>query len=371
MKKKKRIKLSDSIVGVLGALMGFFIGLLGARSGAEDRGVIGVIIVVLMIIVSMYGQTIIHEAGHLLFGLLTGYKFVSFRIGSFILIKEDKFKIKRYAIKGTAGQCLMDPPNYEKEKFPYVLYNLGGGLLNLIISFIVILVMILTNPGPNIRDALYIFSAFGIFIGLTNLIPLNMGGISNDGLNIISIKKSEEARYSFYLQLKVNALLMTGTRYKDMPIDLINAPEELDIKNSINLSRKLLEGNYYLDVHDFKKVKELFEKILEDEDILELYKKEVICDLLFCELVTELNEDKIKELYSDNIKKYIKQNKFMVSKRRIEYAYELLVNKDREKAKKSLEEFNKILKVSPYKGEVLSELELISIIDKKLEEILI
>ena len=29
-------------------------------------------------------QTIIHEAGHLVFGLLTGYHFSSFRIGSFM-----------------------------------------------------------------------------------------------------------------------------------------------------------------------------------------------------------------------------------------------------------------------------------------------
>ena len=35
-----------------------------------------------------YLQIILHEAGHLLFGLATGYKFISFRIGKLTLIKE-------------------------------------------------------------------------------------------------------------------------------------------------------------------------------------------------------------------------------------------------------------------------------------------
>ena len=42
---------------------------------------------------------IIHEGGHLIFGLLSGYSFVSFRVGSLTLIREDgKFKLKRFVI---------------------------------------------------------------------------------------------------------------------------------------------------------------------------------------------------------------------------------------------------------------------------------
>lgn len=55
-------------------------------------------------------QIIIHEAGHLVFGLLSGYEFVSFRIGSITLAKYDnKYCFKRFHIAGTGGQCLMMP----------------------------------------------------------------------------------------------------------------------------------------------------------------------------------------------------------------------------------------------------------------------
>lgn len=38
---------------------------------------------------AIYLQIIFHEAGHLLFGRMTGYRFSSFRIGSLMWIKED------------------------------------------------------------------------------------------------------------------------------------------------------------------------------------------------------------------------------------------------------------------------------------------
>lgn len=49
-------------------------------------------------------QIIIHEAGHLVFGLLTGYRFSSFRIGNLMWIKENsKIKLRRLSLTGTAG----------------------------------------------------------------------------------------------------------------------------------------------------------------------------------------------------------------------------------------------------------------------------
>ena len=57
---------------------------------------------------------IIHEAGHLVFGLISGYRFLSFRIFSIIFVKVDGHIVrKRYSLRGTAGQCLMYPPKEE------------------------------------------------------------------------------------------------------------------------------------------------------------------------------------------------------------------------------------------------------------------
>ncbi len=71
---------------------------------------------------AIFLQIILHEAGHLLFGLLTGYRFSSFRIGSFMWILQDgKIRFKRFSLAGTGGQCLLLPPPMVDGKMPYVL----------------------------------------------------------------------------------------------------------------------------------------------------------------------------------------------------------------------------------------------------------
>ena len=78
---------------------------------------------------------VLHEAGHLVFGLMSGYHFSSFRIGSHMLMKEDgKLVHRKIKIEGTGGQCLMSPPEMVDGKFPVVLYNLGGSIANLVVT---------------------------------------------------------------------------------------------------------------------------------------------------------------------------------------------------------------------------------------------
>ena len=93
----------------------------------------------LVMYIASYLQTIFHESGHLIFGLLTGYKFISFRIGHFMFIREKgRLKVKLYNVVGTAGQCLMMPPQWS-ENIPYRLYNLGGCIMNLVTAAIALI----------------------------------------------------------------------------------------------------------------------------------------------------------------------------------------------------------------------------------------
>ena len=46
------------------------------------------ILILIMFFLSNYLCAIIHESGHLIFGLISGFRFISFRIGSTIFLKE-------------------------------------------------------------------------------------------------------------------------------------------------------------------------------------------------------------------------------------------------------------------------------------------
>lgn len=147
MKKLKQKKVLKSILFIVVCLIiGFIIGFISSKYSNKYMDSKIVVDNFFDKLVRMYGtlvsllagflvHIIIHEAGHLIFGLMTGYSYVSFRIGSYTLVKQDKkLKFKRFNIPGTAGQCLMMPPKIIDGKFPFVIYNFGGAIMNIIVE---------------------------------------------------------------------------------------------------------------------------------------------------------------------------------------------------------------------------------------------
>ena len=121
------------IGAVCGVLMMMYIEQGDGAGKPLHEKILSLIGLFLVMYVAIFMQLMIHEAGHLVFGLLSGYKFSSFRIFSFMWIKEgEKIKLRRLSIAGTGGQCLMSPPDMVDGRIPLVLYNLGGSLMNMI-----------------------------------------------------------------------------------------------------------------------------------------------------------------------------------------------------------------------------------------------
>ncbi|OLS02329.1 hypothetical protein [Tissierella creatinophila] len=364
------------ICGGIGALFGFL-----SDSILKDffeayvdndkiyREMFNIYFILLIIVLGYLVHIIIHEAGHLVFGLLTGYKFVSFRIGSFTLIREDgMFKWKRFNIPGTAGQCLMMPPEKKDGKFPFVIYNLGGVFMNSIFVAIGIIIAMAIKELNLINLIFILTNIAGIIVVVTNGIPMKIGGVANDGHNVISMIKDRHARDSFHLQLKVNGLLTEGMRMKDMAYEELKLPEGLDYRRPINFSRIFLVYNYHLDKMDFEKAREVLEfgsKYVDDTILV--YKMEFAAEKLFLEIIGECDERKIDTIYSKNLKKYIKASKFMISKKRVMMAYEGLYKEKRESALVYLQELKKLSKMYPIKGEAKMEIMLANFIEKELE----
>ena len=77
------------------------------------------------LVLSFWLQAILHEGGHLVCGLLSGYRFLSFRVGSFTLLRQNgRLVLRRFYLPGTGGQCLLEPP--DGDEVPFRLYNLWG-----------------------------------------------------------------------------------------------------------------------------------------------------------------------------------------------------------------------------------------------------
>ena len=141
--KKKKRKISWpgvlmflaflGIGGVCGVMIARFMDTVSTPDQTVGQRFVLFALGLLVLLVVLYLQIVIHEGGHLLFGLLSGYRFLSFRVGSFMWIRQEgKLRFKRLSLAGTGGQCLMDPPDLVDGTLPVGLYNLGGSILNLI-----------------------------------------------------------------------------------------------------------------------------------------------------------------------------------------------------------------------------------------------
>lgn len=357
------------------------IGYLSAKYGdgillstSENNNFISVLVRIVALffvfIISYLIHIIIHELGHLVFGIATGYSFVSFRIGSLTIIREDgRFKTKKYNIPGTAGQCLMMPPELRDGKYPFIIYNFGGVIMNMIFSCIGILAIIfIENIGFSLNVILVLFAIAGFFAALTNGIPFKIAGIANDAYNVKSMIKDDEAKRGFYLQLRVNGLLSKGMRFKDMDYTLFELKEGSDISNPLNTGIKLIEYSWYLDNMDFDKARICIDSFVPHfNKLIPLYTYEINCERMFLELVGECNKNFIDRIYNQQLKKYIKASKYMISKKRLLMAYEAFYNEDKAKALECYQELKKLYNNYPVKGEADMELMIADWIKDSLE----
>lgn len=170
-KETKKRKSGQILIPACFVLIGAACGILfmkfldGPETAGASRGdkILKILVALVSMCAALILQIIIHEAGHLVFGLLTGYRFISFRVSSFMWMKDnDRIRFKRMSIAGTGGQCLMAPPDLKDGKMPVQLYNYGGAIMNLIASVISGGLSLLCPAGSLFRPFLLMMLVTGI-----------------------------------------------------------------------------------------------------------------------------------------------------------------------------------------------------------------
>ena len=365
------MKTIDKILTVIGYVLNFapcvLMGAYSAKSAIEivksgDTGLELLVMggLILAAVLFWLLHIIIHEGGHLVCGLLTGWKFLSFRVGNLVLINQNgKLKWKKTTVMGTGGQCLLIPPECDYENCPFFLYLFGGGFANLLTSVIAIVVGIFT--GGIVQIIFNLYAIIGIGLGFfANLFPAKMGGVMNDGYQIfVEFPRNKEMKKYTCCLMIANAVLTEKDSTKALPLDVRNIILDLDgndLSNTSVVNLLFFKNSILQEECKYKEAKEIFQKIVDDPDVLELFKYEAKCELLYYEIMGECNEKKIEALYDDKLKKYIKATALYPSRKRLMYAYYLVYKKDEEKADKEYEALLKVSKTHPSKAEIAIEL---------------
>lgn len=369
-KKKNYGDIAAKIIMLLtGAVCGIFIIFTMNFFGTLVKGPAAFLLMfaeaMIIMYIASFVQTIIHESGHLIFGLITGYKFVSFRIGHFMFIKEKgRLKIKLYNVVGTAGQCLMMPPQWN-EKIPYRLYNLGGCIMNAATALFALAAYFAAGAEGFFALCMAMLAVMGLSMALTNGIPMRVGGISNDGMNAALLGKKENTLRAFWLQLYVNGLIAKGERYRNMPREWFRLPEGEELSDPICCAMGVMLYNFCFDMHEFDEAEQTINYMLNAPGLLDVEKNELLCELLFLRVLRGAPKEEIDSLLTPKLDKYIKATANYVSRRRLAYAYQLLYLKNYSTAQKCLEVFERTAATYPYSAETENEREIIEIVQQK------
>ena len=313
---------------------------------------LGVLILFSLMYLSIFIEMAIHEAGHLFFGLATGYKFLSYRIGSFTFIKEEgRIKVKRYVLPGTGGQCLMSPPPYSSS-MPYVLYNAGGAIFNFLSFLLFLLFFFLFYTVPFLSSFL-LMSAFVSFgLGAMNIIPLIYG---NDGSNILNIGRSKKEKESVWAQMKLVEYQSRGVRLKDMPEEIFPVKAKDEIEGIMSASAFVFYENKLIDEGDYEGALEKAEEALSSPLLPQILRVTVKCDVIYLLLILEKDKKEVDAIKDKTLIKQLKAMRGLITVMRSEYSYALLYEKNEDKASEIRKAFDSTSEKYPYASEIESE----------------
>lgn len=395
--KEKALSFLPLGIGMLTGLMcGLAMIRLGNGSVIYSSSLWGYIVqyavLLLLLLVILFLHTTIHEVGHLVCGLLTGYRFCSYRIKNVMLIRvKGVYKLKRYALPGALEQCIMAPPDMADGKMPYMLYYLGGSLFHLLLSMVGFIGALFCKEGSVMLLFCMGLGMIGIAYALVNVIPMQLSEGNNDGYNIRAIIKHPEEKRALWIQMKVMEQLTEGVRLKDMPEEWFTLPSDEEMQSSICSVLGALACSRLMDRMQLQEADALMKRMLEMETGMPRFCKNLLLeDRIYCELVGENNLQNLLELKSNQqamFEEDMADSPYMI---RVRYAYNLLsaiAQKEEapdifscmeliptkrapsgdEMAMESKSRFEKCARTYPYTGQVESQRELMAYADVQKE----
>ena len=294
------------------------------------------------LIITAILQFALHEVGHLLFGLASGYKFSSIRLYKYAIVKDDSgYHVKKFNIQGTGGQCIMTlPEDTNPSRVPFFWYNAGGVIVNILLFAISILVLSCCDLGM-VAESFFIMLAFtGAFIALTNGVPLSFNGLCNDGRNILLLMRNKRSRRFFLRMMQTASELSRGKRLKDMPREWFEDIPVDSPKDYFLLANRINYAALLEDSGRFDEARRVYEEISSfEKDLPGIIKLEIGADHILMELLTTARHDIVETIYDKWLKAYINSSyKYSPIKTVALYALALHHDNDPVRAKQLLDE---------------------------------
>ena len=294
-----------------------------------------------------------HELGHVLFGLLCGFRFNSMRIG-FVSISRSEGKIRCTAKRlpgPLAGATQMLPTGRENLYEKFLVTVCGGPAFSLLfLAGCIVAMVFYRSLHFSVYTLICTAMPYAFHILFYNVLPFKDDNLDTDGAMIRGLIKREPS----YLTA-VNVLAIEGYMYqgatpseidKSLYFGLPQLPED-DLNFIILTNYRLM---YFLDAGDVKeaiRASDRLESLL--EYVPDLFGKEIGADILYVTCALKHDAEKARAMYPPLRQFLLGENTLRTH--RISAAYELYVNGDKRKALFELNAAEQKTETCPILGE--------------------
>lgn len=316
---------------------------------------------------SFASAIIVHECGHLIFGLLTGYKFAAIGLAHHLFLRRDG-RVRRFVYKlpGALGFCAMEVPDMKDGSFPFALYLSGGALCNAFFALVCVFAFAFgIGSGVLFFPHAFLYPAFvNAYFAIVSILPIKTKFLNTDGKQLFDLLKHKNMRKSFWACEKISATQYRGVKFEDIPSEWFNETDDTQSVYAASIRAVRLLARAETESEP-KEVCALIEKELSENHALSGIAKSLLtCMRIYYESIGERNADTLKKLITQTQIDFMKRMKNTPSAIQTEYAYTLLVEKNVCEASRIKARLEKISKKYPFPAEIDTAKKLIARADE-------
>ena len=228
--------------------------------------------ILITVFLSYLLQILFHEIGHMIAGVITGWRLIYLQFFHFVITKDQDISIHKVSF--STCQCIMSPKTMKSNSH---LYTLGGLVANLVITCGGFYGMLAAGFHPIPFLLSMCFFASGIALLLVNGVP-HIGKVCNDMACYLLTKKNKSTMHSHNTQLIIAGELFKGKTYSEIEAALFDSKSYTEI-NDITAYSILLEYYFHMDRDEFIKAKQALLQIADfsmvSENVRHIYMLEL------------------------------------------------------------------------------------------------
>ncbi len=323
--------------------------------------------------------SLVHEAGHLVGGLLSGRRMYYVSVAGHCLMRRPDGRFRRgyAATPGVGGVCSTVS---EGSPQPFRLYLLLGPLSTLLVGGLCAYLATLSDPAWELpwevalrRAILHIpmvlMAVQGVVGCIVNLIPMHISGGISDGMQLLSLSFNRQSRADWEQCNRIAYLTWQGLTPSEMPEELFAPlpPERLTSPYARELTLYRLER--LTELGDFAAAISLCHELTEAE--LPLSPLERLCITrtgAVCEALTDGPGPFCQRMAEQDMQRLMRFTRKTIGTQLTQYAMAKLVDRDEALAARHLADFTRSVARSPFLESARLDGSLITLIDAKAKE---